>query len=205
MCGIARFSSPVMSGSVVHMASTASAKWPGYAVALWGIFFAVPSFVWALGGTLGAQTTVAPDLVQLVQDGATWFIVVLWVTGFLKLLAGLIGFGLTRPWGRSMGRLLVLCGWGAAVLLVFHGVLFVVQGLLVQVGVLDIDPELRGVSRWYLYLWGPWFIAGGVAFAAAARRYVGRSIDRRGGVVAGLLGAAGGLLVSIASVLTGIG
>jgi hypothetical protein len=43
-------------------------RWPGYAAAVWGLLFAVPSFVWALGSTAGAQTTVSPSLVKLAQD-----------------------------------------------------------------------------------------------------------------------------------------
>jgi len=131
-------------------------RWPGYAAAVWGLFFALPSFLWALGGTAGAQTTVSPSLVTLAQERVTWFVVVLWVTGVLKLIGALVGLGLTRRWGTATGRGLVCCGWGAAVLLVWHGLLFVIGGVLVESGVIAIDPALRSISRWYLYLWGPW-------------------------------------------------
>ena len=148
--------------------TTTGARSPGYTAAAWGLLFAVPSFVWALGGTVGAQTTVSPSLVKLAQDRVTWFVVVLWATGLLKTVGALIGLGLTRRWGTVTGRLLVCCGWGAAVLLVWHGLLFVIQGVLVEAGVVTIDPELRSIIRWYLYLWGPWFVLGGLAFGAAS-------------------------------------
>src|SRR6266545_3899907 len=109
--------------------SAMGVRWPGYAATVWALLFAVPSFVWALGGTVGARTTVSPSLVKLAQDRVTWFVVVLWVTGALKLIGALIGFGLTRRWGTATGRVLVCCGWGAAVLLVWHGLLFVIGGL----------------------------------------------------------------------------
>src|SRR6266545_1692046 len=108
--------------------SAMGVRWPGYAATVWALLFAVPSFVWALGGTVGARTTVSPSLVKLAQDRVTWFVVVLWVTGALKLIGALIGFGLTRRWGTATGRVLVCCGWGAAVLLVWHGLLFVIGG-----------------------------------------------------------------------------
>jgi Protein of unknown function (DUF3995) len=185
--------------------SAMGVRWPGYTAAAWGLLFAVPSFVWALGSTAGAQTTVSPSLVKLAQDRVTWFVVVLWVTGVLKVVGALVGLGLTQRWGTATGRLLVCCGWGAAVLLVWHGLLFVIGGVLGETGVVAIDPALRTISRWYLYLWGPWFVLGGLAFGAAAWAYVRTSADRRGGRVAGLVGGLGALGLSVSALLGGIG
>lgn len=90
-------------------------------------------------------------------------------------------------------------------LLVWHGCLFVVHGVLVEAGALAVAPDLAGLTRWYLYLWGPWFNAGGLAFAAAATRYVRRHDRRREVRLYGCAGALGALLLSLASVVTGIG
>jgi uncharacterized protein DUF3995 len=180
-------------------------RWPGYAAATWSFLFAVPSFLWALGSEFGASTTVAPSLVELAHDRVPWFIAVLWTTGLVKLVGAAIGLGLTRRWRTANGRVLVCCGWGAAVLLAWHGVLFVVQGILVQTGTVVIDPTLREVSRWYLYLWGPWFVLGGVAFGAAARAQVRASNDRRAKRIAAWVGAAGGLVLSVAASIAGVG
>ncbi|MFF7589321.1 DUF3995 domain-containing protein [Kitasatospora purpeofusca] len=174
-------------------------RW-GYAVAVWGVLFALPSFLWAMGSTFGARSTVAPELVRLAQDRVPWFLAVLWVTGVLKLLGAAIGIGLTRLRGRVAGRSLVFCGAGAAVLLVWHGGLFVVHGLLVETGAATVDPALAGLTRWYLYLWGPWFIAGGLAFAAATARHL-----HPGGRRFAATGAIGALLLSLAATATGIG
>ncbi|MGW8760909.1 DUF3995 domain-containing protein [Streptomyces sp. NPDC055815] len=179
--------------------------WPGFAVAAWGFLFAVPSFVWALGGTFGVQATVAPSLVKLAHDRVTWFLAVLWVTGFLKLAGAVIGIGLTRRRGKWTSRLLVFCGGGATVLLVWHGCQFVVHGVLVEAGARAVAPDLVLLTRWYLYLWGPWFIAGGLAFAAATTRYVRQHDGRREVRLYGSVGALGALLLSLASVVTGIG
>ncbi|MET9292949.1 DUF3995 domain-containing protein [Streptomyces sp. NPDC003077] len=180
-------------------------KWPGYAVAVWGVLFAIPSFVWAMGSTFGAESTVSPSLVKLARDGVPWFMAVLWVTGFLKLVGALIGIGLTRVRGLRMSRLLVFCGGGAAVLLAWHGGLFVVHGVQVEAGFVAVEPGLLGLTRWYLYLWGPWFVAGGLAFAAATVRYVRRYDDHRALRIYGAVGALGALLLSLASSITGIG
>jgi hypothetical protein len=181
------------------------ARWPGFAAAAWGLLFAVPSFVWASGVDFGASTTVAPSLVKLAQDRVTWFIAVLWATGFLKLIAALIGLGLTRRWGMVTGRVLVCCGCGAAVLLIWHGLLFMLHGVLVESGAIASEPVLRQISRWYLYLWGPWFVLGGVAFGAAAWWQLRTSTDYRGVRVAGLVGGAGAVGLSVIALVAGVG
>ncbi|MEV0532003.1 DUF3995 domain-containing protein [Kitasatospora sp. NPDC050463] len=179
--------------------------WWGHAVAAWGLLFAAPSFVWATGGTFGARSTVAPSLVELARDRVPWFLAVLWVTGLLKVFGALIGVGLTRWRSLRISRFLVFCGGGATVLLVWHGGLFVLHGLLVEAGAIAVEPDLAGLTRWYLYLWGPWFIVGGLLFAAATTRYARRHDDRRGLRLLGGIGALGALLLSLASTVAGIG
>ncbi|MBZ4318688.1 DUF3995 domain-containing protein [Streptomyces huiliensis] len=179
--------------------------WPGLAAAAWGIVFAVPSFVWAAGSTFGARSTVSPSLVRLAEDRVTWFVAVLWLTGLLKLVGALLGLGLTRRRGPRAGRLLTFCGGGAAVLLVWHGGLFVAHGLLVETGLLSAAPDLADLTPWYLYLWGPWFITGGLAFATATTRYVRHLDPRPEPRRYGTAGALGALLLSLTSTATGIG
>ncbi|MEU9796238.1 DUF3995 domain-containing protein [Streptomyces sparsogenes] len=180
-------------------------KWPGCAAAAWGLLFAVPSFVWATGNTFGAQSTVSPALVKLARDGVPWFLTVLVVTGFLKLFGALIGIGLTRPRGSRISRLMVLCGGGAATLLTWHGGLFVVHGVLVEAGAVHVEPDLAGLTGWYLCLWGPWFIVGGLIFAGATALYVRQRDDRGKMRLYGAVGALGALFLSLASTATGIG
>ncbi|WP_329201537.1 DUF3995 domain-containing protein [Streptomyces sp. NBC_00667] len=180
-------------------------NWPGYAAAAWGILFAVPSFVWATGNAFGAQSTVAPSLVKLARDGVPWFVAVLVVTGFLKLFGALVGLGLTRPRGLRISRLIVFCGGGAATLLMWHGGLFVVHGVLVKAGAVSVAPDLAPLTDWYLYLWGPWFIIGGLAFAGATALHARQRDDRYKLRLYGAAGALGALLLSLASTATGIG
>ena len=178
-------------------------KWPGYVAAVWGAAFAIPSFVWAAGSTFGAQSTVSPSLVKLAQDRVPWFVAVLVITGLLKVFGAVLGVGLTRPRGRWLGRTMVFCGGAAALLLTWHGGLFVVQGVLVKTGAFAVaSAEL---INWYLYLWGPWFIAGGLAFAGAVGQYVRHSSDRHSLTHYGVVGALGALALSVAAVATGIG
>lgn len=148
---------------------------------------------------------MSPSLVKLADERVAWFVAVLWVTGLLKVFGALIGIGLAQRRGRRVGRLLVFCGGGAAVLLVWHGCLFLVHGVLVEAGIRSVAPDLAGLTLWYLCLWGPWFIVGGLAFAAATLRYV-RRLDTRIEVRRyGAVGALGALLLSLGSMITGIG
>ncbi|GAA3169774.1 hypothetical protein GCM10010466_68690 [Planomonospora alba] len=175
-------------------------------MAAWGFAFAVPSFYWALGGTAGATTTISPSLVRLIEEGVTWFVATLWATGALKVIGGLLGLALARgPWGRAADRLLQLAAWGAAVLLFWHGAAFVLQGVLAGSGALDLSADFLPVLPWYTYLWGPWFMAGGLLFALAARTHLARMPDRRSGVVAAAVGGTGALLLSAAMLAAGIG
>ncbi|MFF3920189.1 DUF3995 domain-containing protein [Streptomyces sp. NPDC001852] len=167
--------------------------------------FAVPSFVWATGVTFGAQSTVSPSLVKLAREGVPWFLTALVVTGFLKLLGALVGIGLTRPRRSRISRLMVFCGGGAATLLTWHGGLFVVHGVLVEAGAVSVESDLAGLTGWYLYLWGPWFIMGGLAFAGATVLYLAKRDDRRRLRLYGAVGALGALVLSLASTATGIG
>ncbi|MGX1134063.1 hypothetical protein RKD49_006253 [Streptomyces glaucescens] len=192
---------PVPLSTVRHHLS----KWPAYTAVAWGVSFAVPSFVWATGSTFGARSTVSPSLVELARDGVPWFLAVLVVTGLLKLFGALVGFGLTRPRGSRISRLLVFCGGGAATLLTWHGGLFVVHGVLVEAGARAVEPDLAALTDWYLYLWGPWFIVGGLAFAGATTLYVRARDDRRKLRLHGAAGALGALVLSVAATAAGVG
>ncbi|MGS2648688.1 DUF3995 domain-containing protein [Streptosporangium sp. LJ11] len=169
--------------------------------------FAVPSFYWAMGGLAGAASTISPSLIKLAQEQNPGFLAVLWVTGMLKVVGALLGLALVRrrAWGRGMDCLLQLMAWGAGVLLVWHGALFVGQGLLVQAHIIELAPELLPVSRWYTYLWGPWFVGGGVTFILAARTHLSTMADRRGATITGMIGGLGALALSAAALIAGIG
>lgn len=41
------------------------------------------------------------------------FVAILWITGALKVIAGLLALALVRPWGRVIPRwMLLVAGWG---------------------------------------------------------------------------------------------
>lgn len=155
---------------------TWSPVWAGYAACAWMLVFAAMSFYWALGGTVGLGT------VSLGQElaGEPWFITVLWLTGILKIVCGLLALALVQPWGRRIPRrLLLIVAWGASALLILHGVDFVMQGAFTKTGVISLSaPAVWTTAHWQTFVWGPWFVLGGIVFCVASWDYQRRSRTR---------------------------
>ena len=141
----------------------------GYAASAWMFVFAAMSFYWALGGTTGLNT------VSLGQEaaGKSWFITVLWVTGILKVIGGLLALALIQPWGRRIPRLLLLiAAWSVGAVLVIHGGDFVIQGILTETGLISFsNPATWTSAHWQAFMWGPWWLLGGLLFCLAAWNY----------------------------------
>lgn len=149
--------------------SDRSRDWAGYAACVWALLFAVLSFYWAAGGRAGIRTlSKAIREPALRRDGG--FVAILWGTGVLKVLAALLALALVRRWGTTIPRwMLLVAGWGTAVLLTLYGTAGVIGALLAELGVTDpTEPE---TVRWYLFLWEPLWLVGGLLFVAAAWRY----------------------------------
>jgi hypothetical protein len=152
--------------------------WPGYAASAWAFVFAAVSFYWAAGGTVGAGT-IGPEIEELARSRRPSFVALLWGTGALKVIGGILALALVRPWGRVIPRRLLLpVAWGAGVLLLLYAVVNLVQHGLAEGGVIGIpDPASRSAVRWHLVLWDPWWLLGGILFVAAAWSLGRRSPD----------------------------
>ena len=148
-------------GSVLRETSAA------YAAGGWAFLFAAPSFYWAAGGKAGTGT-LGPGIAAMA--GETWFVALVWATGVAKVLAGLLALALVRPWGRRIPRWVLLAGaWAGGALLVLHGADFVAQGALALGGFVDVPASVPPAAiRWSTFLWGPWFLLGGLLFCIAA-------------------------------------
>jgi hypothetical protein len=174
------------------------ALWVTYAAGVWSFLFAVLSFYWALGGMAGVDT-VSPQIVQLALAHAPWLIAALWATAMVKVISGFVALALVQPWGSMVPRwILLILAWGAGTLLFFHGALFFVVGVLALSGVIHVGTPLT-VLRWYTFLWGPWWLLGGILFLVAAWSYVYRLPHQRVYLVFSALGALGALVLLILS------
>lgn len=160
------------------------ARFAGYAACAWAVAFATASFYWAAGGTAGGAT-IGPVLERLGQTREPGFVVILWLTGALKLVVGGLALALTQPWGRRIPRWALLFGaWSAIVVLaLYEGAASLVQHALMVTGVIATPSGLGSTAaRWHLFLWDPWWLLGGVLVLFAARYYQRTTRSRETGV-----------------------
>ncbi|HWK80014.1 MAG TPA: DUF3995 domain-containing protein [Thermomicrobiales bacterium] len=140
-----------------------------YAAAIWSFAFALLSLAWALGSDVGANT-LARSIEDQARERSGSFVTLMWVTVFLKVLAGAIALSLVPRWGARIPRWLRLtAAWTAAVILTLYGVAGIVEKVLWKTGVRTV-PASFGADRvdWYLFFWDPFWLLGGILFAFAA-------------------------------------
>ena len=138
---------------------------------------AAASFYWALGGTFLSHTQ-SPQILELAAE--PWFVAFVWLTGFLKVLAGLLALSLVQRWGETFPVWLRRTGvWSVGlVLTLYSGANLAVRGLM-ALGVLETPASMRSAAAtWHLVLWDPWFLLGGVLFLTAAWSYRGTNTGR---------------------------
>ena len=154
-----------------------STTWAGYAACVWALAFSAISFYWAAGGTAGSDT-IGPAITSMAHDPA--FIALLWITGTLKLLGGLLALALVRPWGRALPRrVLLTAAWGGGILMALYGGASWVQEGLMVTGVIRIPAGLgQTAAVWHVLLWDPWWLLGGILFLIAAWSFGRRTSDR---------------------------
>jgi hypothetical protein len=169
-----------------------------YAAGGWAFLFAALSFYWALGGTAGTET-ISPAIVQLARAHDPWVMAALWISAILKVFSGFVALALIQPWGRMVPSwILLILAWGAGTLLFVHGGLFFAVGVLALSGAISVrTPET--VLRWDTFLWGPWWLIGGILFLLAAWIYVRRLPNRRASLVFSALGVFGALVLLVLS------
>ncbi len=118
-------------------------------------------------------TALQSDVGSGYQIDDPTFVVVLWVSGIFKVLAGLIALGFVLPQGRRIPRRpLLVVGWITAGSLLLYGGVGWVQALLWETGVHDIPPSVGAeASHWKLVFWDPFWLAGGLLFFLAVWKF----------------------------------
>jgi hypothetical protein len=144
-----------------------------YGAAGWAFLFALMSFYWAFGGRASISTQAVAIQNQIDDPG---FVALLWVTGALKLVAGLIALALVLPLGRRIPRRpLLIVGWVTAVILLLYGSLGWLQALLWETGVQTVPAAVGPrAARWKLIFWDPFWTLGGSLFLISVRQFQGR-------------------------------
>ena len=148
------------------------ATWPAYAAAVWAVLFAAYSIYGALGGELGVDQ-LARDIREDAEARESGFVAELWVAGALKLVAAALALALAFRLGQSpRSRVLLIAGWLLAAGLLIYGAANMVQFGLMKAGAISTPDSVGDYAvDWYLFLWEPIWLIGGIAFAAAAWSY----------------------------------
>lgn len=141
---------------------SAWAVWAAWAACVWALLFAALSFFWAAGGRTGLH----PLELEAAPGDATWAVINL-VVGIIKVIIGLLALALVQPWGRIFPRKLLRFGaWALGIGMTLYGGAGLISDILHVTGIIN-DPANVRWFFWYLVLWDPWWILGGILYIAA--------------------------------------
>lgn len=135
--------------------------WSVYAVCTWSFVFAALSFYWVLGDSF-LNSTQSPQILALTAE--PWFIAIVWLTGLLKVLAGLLALSLVQRWGEGFPVWLRRTAvWSVGLVLTLYGGANLAARRLMALGILHTPDSMRSAAAtWHLVLRDPWFLLGGV-------------------------------------------
>jgi hypothetical protein len=145
-------------------------RWAAYGATAWAFVFAAISFYWAAGGLVGVDT-LGEGMRELALARDPELGAITWITGILKVVAGLFALSLVQAWGQRIPRWIRLAAvWGAGLLFIFYAVGNMVQHGSMAAGTSAIPEVLGSITavRWHLLFWDPFWLLGGLLFVAAA-------------------------------------
>jgi hypothetical protein len=145
---------------------------PARAAFWWSLLFGLLSLYWASGGEVGLGT-LARSIQDAARDGDDAMRLTTIVTGLLKIAAGLLALLTLRPLGgRRLRTVLLSLLWGVAFIYILYGAFGFIEKLLMATGALAVPDGLGDDAViWYLLLWEPWWLLGGILFAMTAWRF----------------------------------
>lgn len=146
--------------------------WAGYVACGWGLFFAVISFYWGSGGTVGLDT-IGGSIEKLAKQGDPAIYAAVWITGVLKVVGAALALALVQQWGLRLPRKPVLVlGWAAAALPTLYGGFLVAADALGETGAIKVSGPIDWTAlKWHLWVWDMSFLIWGLLFFAALRVY----------------------------------
>lgn len=139
------------------------AVWAAYAACGWAFLFAALSFFWAAGGRTGLH----PFELEVAPGDSIWIVINLGA-GIIKIVIGLIALALVQSWGRIIPRKLLRASvWVLGAGMVVYGGLGLISDVLHLTGVISAPANGKWFF-WYLVLWDPWWVLGGILYIIAA-------------------------------------
>jgi hypothetical protein len=136
----------------------------------WALIFALVSTYWGLGGRVGVDQ-LALSIREAVRDNDTSFQVQNWIGVAAKLTWAGIAWLMVRRVTRYR-RVILVIAWAASIALILYGLIGMVEKALMVSGVIDVAASIGdNAVIWYLLLWDPWWLLGGILFTVATWSY----------------------------------
>ncbi|MFM1654658.1 DUF3995 domain-containing protein [Brevibacillus sp. B_LB10_24] len=140
-----------------------------YAGSIWCLLFALMSFYWAGGGMIGVRS-LGGFIYQKALEREASFIMLVWLTGIVKVCGGLFLLLLLGKWPRTINRLLYSLSLLAGIFLFLYGMANFLSLALSAFGLLALQVD-NFALWWRLLFWEPFWMLGGVLVTLAAREF----------------------------------
>jgi len=135
----------------------------------WTILFACMSFYWAMGGMLGVRS-LGGEIYEIALNPEPSFILIVWITGFMKLLGIVILMLLLANWRNSrIRKILYFITKTLGLLLFIYGLLNIITISLSILGILDFKID-HYAAPWRLFFWEPYWMLGGIFYFFSVKK-----------------------------------
>ncbi|GEN86077.1 DUF3995 domain-containing protein [Oceanobacillus sojae] len=136
---------------------------------VWSITFAGMSFYWAMGGLFGVRS-LGGAIYEMSLNPEPSFILIVWLTGFAKLLGAVLLLLLLVPWrNAAVSKVLYYISKIAGVFLFVYGFLNFITISMSAFAILDMDLEAHAIF-WRLVFWEPFWMAGGICYFFSVKK-----------------------------------
>ncbi|TVX96311.1 DUF3995 domain-containing protein [Cohnella terricola] len=145
-------------------------SWPIIAGMIWSFVFALMSFYWACGGMIGAAT-LGGEIYQMALSRQPDFIKILWLTGVVKVVGGVLLWMMLSDWKHDFIRKSIYyAAFTSGILLFVYGLANFATIFLSIINVLELKIESE--ARWWrLLFWEPYWMLGGILFFISSKRF----------------------------------
>lgn len=130
---------------------------------VWTIAFSGMSFYWAMGGLIGVRS-LGGSIYEMSLNPPPSFIMIVWMTGFIKLLGLVFLLILLIQWKKPIVNvILYYSAKTAGTFLFLYGFLNFLTITLGKLNVFDLDLDSYA-TFWRLIFWEPFWMIGGVFY-----------------------------------------